>query len=154
GNNALRQALATARETLFQMASDQLSVPMDQLVVEDGVISMKTDPSQHMSYGQLIGGKKFVCAVNKRAVAEDPKLYTGIGTSVPRYDIPAKITGEFQYVQHVRLPGMLHGKVVRAPAVGAKVVKVNEASVAGMPGNVKVVVKNDFVGVVADKEWQ
>jgi CO/xanthine dehydrogenase Mo-binding subunit len=73
---------------------------------------------------------------------------------VPRDDIPAKVTGQFQYVQHVRVPGMLHGKVVRPPYVGAKVISVDESSVKGLPGNVRVVVKNDFVGVVADKEFQ
>src|SRR5262249_27870443 len=66
---------------------------------------------------------------------------------------PAKVTGQFVYVHHVRLPGMLHGKVVRPPAVGAKVVSVDESSVAFLPGNVKVVVKQDFVGVVAEKQW-
>src|SRR5881409_2793499 len=74
-------------------------------------------------------------------------------TSVRRLDIPAKVGGTFQYVQNVRVPGMLHGKVVRPAAVGAKVVSVDQNSVKSLPGNVRVVVRNDFVGVVADTEW-
>ncbi len=154
GPNGLRQALATAREALFRMAADKFQVSMDELTVADGVISSKSDPTRQMSYGQLIGGKQFNLTLSTKAVPIDPSQYTVLGTSLPRYDIPAKVTGQYQYVQHVRVPGMLHGKVVRPPAVGAKVISVDESSVKGMPGNVRVVVKNDFVGVVADKEWQ
>ncbi|HUQ93678.1 MAG TPA: molybdopterin cofactor-binding domain-containing protein [Bryobacteraceae bacterium] len=154
GTGALRQALATARESLLQMAADQFKVPMDQLSLSDGVISLKADAARKMSYGQLIGCRKLNLALNARAVTKDPARYTVLGTSVPRYDIPEKVMGTFQYVQQVRVPGMLHGKVVRPPAVGAKLVSVNQASVSSLPGNVKVVVKNDFVGVVADSEWQ
>jgi CO/xanthine dehydrogenase Mo-binding subunit len=153
GPNGPRQAVATAREALFQMAAQRLNVSADQLTVRDGVISVKADPSRQVSYGQLIGDKRFNLTVNTRAVPEDPSEYTVLGTSVPRYDIPAKVLGTFRYAQNVRLPGMLHGTVIRPPAVGAKLIRVDESSVRGMPGNVKVVVKNDFVGVVADKEW-
>ena len=72
---------------------------------------------------------------------------------LPRVDIPEKATGQFRYVQNVRLRGMLHGKVVRSPIWGAHVVSVDKSSVTGMAGNPQVVVKNDFVGVVADTEW-
>ena len=72
---------------------------------------------------------------------------------MPRIDLPEKTTGQFQYVQHVRLPGMLHGKVVRPPVVGAQVVNLNENSIAGLAGNPQVVVKKNFVGIVADSEW-
>ena len=64
------------------------------------------------------------------------------------------MTGQFEYVHNVRVPGMLHGRVVRPPAVGATLVSVDESSVTGMPGVVKVVVKKNFVGVVAEKPWQ
>src|SRR5882724_8083501 len=154
GPNGLRQALDTARDALLQMASQQLNVPTGQLTIKDGVISVKTDPSQKVSYGQLVKGKKFNLTSNSKAVPKDPSQYTVLGTSLPRIDLPAKVTGEFEYVQNVGRPGMLHGKVVRPPVVGATVVSVDRSSVAGLPGNVQVVVKKDFVGVVADKEWQ
>ncbi len=118
------------------------------------MIFVTADPSQQVTYGQLIGGERFNLMVNADAVPKDPSQYTVLGTSVPRYEIPAKMTGEFQYVQHVRLPNMLHGKVVRPPVVGATVIDVDEHSVEHLPGNVRVVRVNDFVGVVADKEWQ
>jgi nicotinate dehydrogenase subunit B len=150
----LRQAVDTARDALFQLASQQLGVPTSQLTVKDGVFSVKGgNPSSQVSYGQLLQGKRFNLTLNSAAIPKDPRQYTVLGTSVPRIDIPTKATGQFQYVQHVRLPGMLHGKVVRPPVVGAAVVSVDEGSVAGLPGNVKVVVKNNFVGVVADTEW-
>src|SRR5207249_11859243 len=116
--------------------------------------SVQTDPTQSVSYGQLVKGRKFNLTLNSKAVPKDPSQYTVLGTSLPRIDLPAKVTGEFEYVQNVRRPGMLHGKVVRPPVVGATVVSVNENSVRGLPGNVRVVVKKNFVGVVADKEWQ
>ena len=154
GPNGLRQALATAREMLISMAAKQLGTTEDQLTVKDGMISMKSNSARGMSYGQLIGGKKFNLATNAKATPKDPKDYTVLGTSIPRYDIPQKTTGEYMYVQHVRLPGMLHGKVVRPPFVDAQLISVNQASVSKLPGNVKVVVKKNFIGVVADTEWQ
>jgi nicotinate dehydrogenase subunit B len=150
----LRQAVDTARDALYQLASQQLDVPTSQLVVQDGVFSIKgSDPAYQMSYGQLLQGQRFNLTLNSRTVPKDPSTYTILGTSVPRLDIPAKTTGEFQYVQHVRLPGMLHGKVVRPPFVGSTVVSVDNSSLEGLPGKPQVVVKNDFVGVVADTQW-
>ena len=150
----LRQAVDTARDALYQLASQQLDVPTSQLVVQDGVFAIKGgDPSYQMSYGQLLQGQRFNLTLNSRTVPKDPSQYTILGTSVPRIDVPAKATGQFQYVQHVRLPGMLHGKVVRPPFMGAKVISVDKSSLAGLPGKPQVVVKNDFVGVVADTQW-
>ncbi|MBI3210558.1 MAG: xanthine dehydrogenase family protein molybdopterin-binding subunit [Candidatus Solibacter usitatus] len=154
GTAGLRQALATAREQMFRMAATRLSLTPDQLMVKDGVIMSKTDSTKRVTYGQLIGGSTFKLTLDTKAIPKDAATYTVLGTSVPRVDIPGKVFGKHQYVQNVRVPGMLHGKPVRPPTIGAKVVSVNEASVKGLPGNVKVVVKNDFVGVVADREWQ
>jgi nicotinate dehydrogenase subunit B len=153
GAGGLRQALDTARDALWTLASEQLDADMSQLTAKDGVVFLKSDPTQWVSYGQLLFGRRFNLTLNSKAVPKDPKQYTVLGTSVPRIDLPAKATGQFQYVQHVRLPGMLHGKVVRPPTVGATVAGVDQSSVAGLPGKVQVVVKNDFVGVVADTEW-
>ena len=149
----LRQAVDTARDALFQLASQQLGVPASQLTVKDGVFSVTGSVLSQVSYGQLIQGKRFNLTLNGGAVPKDPRQYTILGTSVPRIDLPPKATGQFQYVQHVRVPGMLHGKVVRPPAVGATVITVDQGSVAGLPGNVKVVIKNNFIGVVADTEF-
>lgn len=155
GSNALRQALATARDALLQMAAKQLNVGVDELMIEDGVVYSMHDHehANGVSFGKLIGSKQFSLAVNTRAVPKDPRNYTILGQSVGRYDVPTKVTGQFEYVQHVRVPGMLHGKVVRPPLPGAKYVSHDAGSVSSLPGNVRVVVKKDFVGVVADKEW-
>lgn len=152
GPNALRQALATAREALFQLASVKLNAPVGDLTVDSGVISVKSDPTRRVSYGELIAGRQFNLTLNSRAVVKSPSQYTVLGTSVPRDDIPMKVTGQFQYVQHVRVPGMLHGRVVRPP-IGASLVSVDDSLINGLPGNIRVVVKNDFVGVVADSQW-
>jgi nicotinate dehydrogenase subunit B len=153
-SGGLRQAIDTARDALFQLASQQLGVPTSELMVQNGVFLIKGgNPSNQVSYSQLLQGKRFNLTLNSKTVPKDPKDYTILGTSVPRIDLPPKATGQFEYVQHIRLSGMLHGKVVRPPVVGARAVTVDRGSVAGMPGNVQVVVKNDFVGIVADTEW-
>jgi nicotinate dehydrogenase subunit B len=150
----LAQAGATARQALLQLASKQLGVPADQLVAKDGVISAKSDPSRKVSYGQLVGGKKFDLKLDVNAKRKSPSEWTVLGKPVPRPDLPALVTGEFEFVHNKRVPGMLHGVVVRPPAVGATLISVDENSVQGMPGLVKVVVKKNFVGVVAEKRWQ
>ena len=150
----LGQAGATARELLFRMASERLGAPVEQLTASDGVISLKNDPSKRVTYGQLVGGKKFNLTLNPNAKRKPPGEWTVLGKPVPRPDLPDLVTGKFEFVHNVRLPGMLHGRVVRPPSVDATVASVDESSVAGMPGLVKVVVKKNFVGVVAEKPWQ
>src|SRR5437870_8207463 len=147
----LALAGATAREALLQRASGQLGVAVDQLAVKDGVISAKADPSKKVSYAQLVGGRKFNVALNPAAKRKNPNEWTVLGKPIPRIEIPAMATGQFEYVHNVRVPGMLHGRVVRPPTVGATAANVDESSVAGMAGHVKVVVKKNFVGVVAHK---
>jgi CO/xanthine dehydrogenase Mo-binding subunit len=151
---ALAQACATAREALTQMAAARLGVPAGELLVRDGVISAKADGSKRTTYGELIGGRKFNLGLNATAKRKSASDWTVLGTSVPRLDAPALAAGTFEFVQNVRVPGMLHGRVVRPPEVGATLVGVDEASVKDMPGFVKVVVRKNFVGVVAQKPWQ
>ena len=148
----LAGACATAREALLAMASQRMGVPATILRVEDGVISGGGRAS--LSYGELIGGKKFSLTVNPNAKRKSASEWKILGTSVPRLDIPALATGQFEFVHNVRVPGMLHGRVVRPLEVGATLARVDESSVNTMPGFVKVVVKKNFVGVVAEKPWQ
>jgi nicotinate dehydrogenase subunit B len=153
-HGGLAQAAATAHETLFRLASDHLAVPVDQLSASDGAINLKSDATRKVSYGELIGGKKLEVALDKNAKRRPASEWTVLGTPVRRPDIPALVTGRFEFAQNVRVPGMLHGTVVRPPAVGASVVGVDESSVQSLPGIVKVVVRKNFVGVVAQKPWQ
>ena len=129
-------------------------VPVDQLTAANGVISARTDASKKITYGELVGGKKLNLTLDKNAKRKHPREWTVLGKPIGRPDMPAMATGQFEYVHNVRLPGMLHGRVVRPPAVGATVISVDESSVKDMPGVVKVVVRKNFVGVVAKKPWQ
>jgi CO/xanthine dehydrogenase Mo-binding subunit len=150
----LAQACATAREALTKLASTRLAVSADLLDVKDGVVSVKSNASQKVTYGELIGGKKFNLSLDSTAKRKPASEWTILGKPIPRLDIPAMATGQFEYVHNVRVPGMLHGQVVRPPAIGATVMSVDESSVRNLPGVVKVVVKKNFVGVVAEKPWQ
>jgi nicotinate dehydrogenase subunit B len=150
----LAQAGATARQALLQMASKRLEVPVERLAAADGAVSVKDDPSKKVSYGDLIGGKKFSIRLDGKAPRKPPSEWTVLGKPAQRPDLPGLVTGKFEFVHNMRLPGMLFGRVVRPPAVGAAVAHVDESSVASMPGVVKVVVKKNFVGVVAQKPWQ
>ncbi len=150
----LAQASATAREALLRLAAERLGAPAEQLVARDGVISMKGDASKKVTYGELVGGKKFNLAVDSKARRKPASEWTVLGKPIHRPDIPELVTAQFEFVHNVRVPGMLHGQVVRPPTVGATVVSVDESSVKDLPGVVKVVVRKNFVGVVAQKPWQ
>jgi CO/xanthine dehydrogenase Mo-binding subunit len=150
----LALAAATAREALVKMASERLGVPVEQLQVKDGLVSVAADPARSVGYGALVGSRKFNVALDRNAKRRHPREWRVLGKSVPRLDLPAMATGQFEYAHNVRVPGMLHGQVVRPPVVGATLVSVDESSVQAMPGVVKIVVKKNFVGVVAQKPWQ
>ena len=151
-NSDLAQAAATAREALINMAAPNLGVPANLLTACNGFISAKG--GGRVSYGELIAGKKFNLALDLKAKRRSPSEWTVLGKPLPSLDIEALVTGQFEFVHNVRVPGMLHGRVVRPPAVGATVVNVDEASVRGIPGLVKVVVRQNFIGVVAEKQTQ
>jgi len=159
----LRQATAVARLELLKMASTRLDVPVDRLTVKDGIVSDTADPTKSVSYMALVGGKKFNITMPvtgqqgglQIAPAVKPKKYTDykvVGTSVPRVDLPRKLTAAYPYIADVRVPGMLHGRVIR-PATTLSKPRVDENSVANIKGLVKVVQDGTFVGVVAQTEW-
>ena len=150
----LALAAATARETLVKLASERLGVPVSGLVASDGMVRISADATKRVTYATLLGGRRFDIALDERAQRRHPSTWTVLGKPVPRADIPGLVTATEDFVHNVRVPGMLHGRVVRPPTVGATVARVDESSVRTMPGVVKVVVKKDFVGVVAEKPWQ
>lgn len=149
----IRQAAATARAVLTARASEKLGVPAAKLEAVDGVIRVKESPDQKVTIASLVGGQRFEIPVDPEAKAKDPKTHTIVGKSIPRVDIPGKATGTYTYMQDVRVPGMVHGRVVRPPALKAKLLEVDESSVSGIPGVIKVVREGDFLGVVAETEW-
>jgi nicotinate dehydrogenase subunit B len=164
GGPQLRQAAAAARQQLLKLAATQLGVPSEKLTVSDGIVSVSGNPSQKVSYGELIGGKRFNVRVTAKGyqaamiVAPEvtPKNYKDykiVGTSITRVDLPAKFTGAYTYTSDFRIPGMLHGRPVRPTTAVAKPVAVDEGSIAHIPGIVKIVREGSFVGVVAETEW-
>jgi nicotinate dehydrogenase subunit B len=152
GGVQIRQAAATARQALLQEAGKKLGVPAADLTVEQGTVRARSGGKQ-VTYGELIGGKNFSLKLDKQAPLKDPSSYRIVGQSIPRYDIPPKITGQFTYIQDFKMQGMLHGRVVRPPAIGASLQSIDESSVKDVPGLVKVVRQGNFLGVVAESEW-
>jgi CO/xanthine dehydrogenase Mo-binding subunit len=150
----LALAGATAREALIRMAAVKLGAPSSDLVARDGVVALRADSSRNVAYGDLIGGQRFNVQLDQSAKRKHPSEWTVLGTPVPRVDMRDMVTGRFEFVHNIKVPGMLHGRVVRPPEVGATVSGVDEGAIRDLPGIVKVVVKNNFVGVVAQKPWQ
>ena len=150
----LAQAGATARQALLRLGSERLGVPAAQLTARDGAISVSSDASRRVTYAELVGGRTFQMLIDASAPRRHPKEWTVMGQPVARVDIPSLVTAQAEFVHNVRVPGMLHGRPVRPPAVGATLQGVDESSIAGMPGVVKVVTQKNYVGVVAEKPWQ
>jgi nicotinate dehydrogenase subunit B len=148
----LAQAAATAREALVGKAAQRLGVSADQLTVENAIVSAKS--GRYISYSELIGGKHFNITVSSAAKRISPSEWKVLGKPVRSMDRVALATGTFEFVHNVRVPGMVHARVVRPPEIGATVSSVDEKSVQHVPGLIKVVVRNNFVGVVAEKQWQ
>jgi nicotinate dehydrogenase subunit B len=148
----LALAAATAREVLVALAAKKLTVPAEQLTVSDGVITDST--GRRFTYQELVRGGHFDIPLNPNAKRRPPNQWTVLGKPVPSLDRAALMTGRFEFVQSVRVPGMLHGRVVRPPEMGARLEHVEEQSVHDVPGLVKVVVRNNFVGVVAESQYQ
>jgi CO/xanthine dehydrogenase Mo-binding subunit len=151
GGVGVRQAAATAREQLISLAAAKLERSSGELVLADGQVKPKAG-GLGVAIGELIGNRRFSLKVNPKVVLKDPGTYMIVGKPLLRPDVPGKCTGTQTFVHDFRLPGMVHGRVIRAPRIGAKLLSVNEASVANIP-EVRVVRIADFLGVVAKTEW-
>jgi len=149
---SLGLAAATAREALLDLAAERLGEPADSLHISDGVVTGKTGRS--VTYPELVETRHFNLPLNKSAKRRSVAQWTTLGKSVPSLDRIALMTGEFEFVHHVRLPEMLHARVVRPPQMGATIASIDESSVKSLAGTVKVIVRNNFVAVVAEKQNQ
>ena len=152
-NTNLALAAATAREALVKLAAPRLGADPRELVAHDATVRMRKAPEKSVAYGALLGGRRFEVDLDPAAARRHPSEWTVLGKPIPRVDMLDLATGRFEFVHNVRVEGMLHGRVVRPATPGATVTSVDESSVRGVPGLVKVVVKRNFVGVVADKPW-
>jgi CO/xanthine dehydrogenase Mo-binding subunit len=164
GGKQMRVAAAEARRVLVDMAAEKLGLPADQLTVSDGVVQAKGDAAKKVSYAELIGGRYFNVQLewNKqfgnplyapgKAQPKKPSEHKIVGQRIKREDIAPKVFCQEDFCTDVKVPGMLHGRMIRPAIAGAVPVKVDEASIKDIPG-AKVVWQDGFLGVVADKEW-
>ena len=150
GGVELRQAAATLREGLFTLAAQRLHQPTDTLSLVGDVV--RAPDGSQVRVADLVGKRSLNLKMNPKAPLRKPAQYQFVGRSLARPDMADKVTGRHLYVHDFRLPGMLHGRVVRPPSVGAQVLSVDESSVAGLPG-VQVVRIKDFVAVLSHDEW-
>jgi nicotinate dehydrogenase subunit B len=164
GGKQMRMAAAEARRVLVQMAVDKLGVPADQLTVTDGVVHAASDPTKNISYAQLIGGQFFNVHLDwngkygnqlyapGKATPKDAKDYTVVGQPIPRDDIAGKVFAQTDFAMDVKVPGMVHGRMIRPLIAGAVPVNVDDSSIKDIP-SAQVVWDKGFLGVVAEKEW-
>jgi CO/xanthine dehydrogenase Mo-binding subunit len=157
GGPQIRAAAAEARQALLGLASRRLGVSADRLTVSRGVVAVVGDPSRSVTYGSLLGDKPFEIPFTGSAPQKAVSSYTIVGTRHPRLDLPAKVAGSYTYVQQVRLPGMLHARVVRPAgqgsyAAGARIAALDESPIGAIPG-VRVIRRRDFLAVVSAIEW-
>jgi len=149
---ALRMAGAEAHAMLLDLAAKRFGVAADTLSVADGTIG--TADGRKVTYGELAGEVDLKREATAKAVPKPAARHRIVGQSIPRFDIPAKVTGGVAFVQDVRLPGMVHGRVVRPPRYGAALESVDEATAKALPGVLAVVRDGSFLGVVAEREEQ
>lgn len=143
----LRAAAAQARAWLMARA----------VLDPQGTTQLNAAP---LNYEQLLSGQHIELPLNLHTAVKSPEDYRLVGTSTMRVDIPAKATGGLTFVHDMRVPGMLHGRVVRPPYAGADhgdfigntLESVDESSIAHIPGIRAVLVIRDFVGIVAERE--
>ncbi len=157
GGPQVRTAAAEARLALLKMASARLGVPVESLSVARGVVRAAGAPSRPVTYGELVGDKLFNVPFTGSAPVKPATEYKIVGKPAKRKDLADKVSGKYTYMQYVRVPGMIHGRVVRPRGQGAygtvaKVVSVDESSIRGIAG-ARVIRQGDFVGVVAEREW-
>jgi nicotinate dehydrogenase subunit B len=149
---ALRLAGAEVRAILLDLAAKKFNVGTDMLMVSDGVIS--TRDGRKVGYGELAGEASLHREATGKVAPKPPAQHKIVGKSIARRDIPAKVTGGAAFVQDIRLPGMLHGRVVRPPRYGSKLESFDETKIKAMPGVVAVVRDGSFLGVIATREEQ
>lgn len=152
GGTAVRFAAAEVRHILVQMAAERLGVAADRLEVKDGTVAERGGRS--VTYWELLGGRKIEREATASIKPKPTQQRRYIGQSVPRIDLPAKVTGEAAFVHDLRPDGVAHGRVVRQPSYGARLAGVDTTAVEAMPGVIRVVRNGDFLAVIAETEWQ
>jgi nicotinate dehydrogenase subunit B len=150
---AVRFACAEAREILLSAAAARLGVSASDLKVADGMVS-DSSSEKKISYWDLAGDANLKKEATAQAKPKPPSEHKWVGKSIARRDIPKKFTGGAAYVQDVRLPGMLFGRVLRPPSPDATLKSVDTGPVRRMPGVIAVVRDGNFLAVAAEREEQ
>ena len=164
GARPLRNASASARFLLVEAASKRLGVPADMLEVSDGVVGVRGNSSKRITYAELVAdvnldqpvtvsGSAFNVNIEGKGKPKDPSTYKIVGRPVPRADLAEKIFGKATYAPDVRLPGMLHGRVVRPSGIGSTLMSVDDSAAKKVPGYLQTVTNGNFLGVLASTEW-
>jgi nicotinate dehydrogenase subunit B len=149
---AVQNAAAQVRALLIAEAATRLDQPVENLRTENGVV-VAAD-GRRLTYGELVAADMLHVQAQPKSKLRDPATFRLIGQPVPRVDIPAKVTGGAAYVQDLRLPGMVHARVVRPPSYGAQLTECDTSAVERLPGVVKIVRDGNFLAVVTEKEFQ
>ncbi len=149
---AIMNAAAQVREILIARATERLGVTADRLKVQDGAIV--AEDGRRMGFGELVGDTLTQTRAQAQSKLKDPATYTLVGRAMPRVDIPAQVTGGAAYVQDLRLPAMVHARVVRPPSYGARLRELRAAEIEKMPGVLKIVRNGSFIAVVAEHEFE
>jgi len=149
---AILNAAAQVRALLIAEAARRLDLPAENLRTESGLVV--APDGRRFGYGDLVAGDMLHVQAEVKSNLKDPATYKVMGQPVPRVDIPAKVTGGAAYVQDMRLPGMVHARLVRPPSYGAELTECDTSSIEKLPGVVKVVRNGNFLAVVAKKEFQ
>jgi nicotinate dehydrogenase subunit B len=148
---AIQYAAAQVRALLVAEAAKRLDVAAENLRTDNGAVV--APDGRRLAYGELVAGNMLNVQAQPTSKLKDPATFKLMGQSVPRVDIPAKTTGGTAYIQDMRLPGMVHARVVRPPSYGAELTECDTAAIEKMPGVVKVVRDGNFLAVVASKEF-
>ncbi len=141
----LRAAAAEARTVLLKLAAEKLGAAKADLAIENGVVSVKGDLSRKVTYGELARGKKIARLIDEKAVLRSVAQFKVMGKSPRRFDGRDKVTGAAKYAGDMRPPGLLYARILRPPAHGATLVKVDTAAAERRPG-VKIVKLGDLDG--------
>jgi nicotinate dehydrogenase subunit B len=152
GGVQIRRAAATARKALIERAAERLGLAAEALDIIDGEARPIAGDGRSIGIGDLVGAHGFGLGLDSDAPLRPPATYTVVGRPLPRPDVPAKVTGRHVYIQDFTRPNMLHGRVIRPPAIGATLLSVDESGLKPIKG-ARVIRVRDFLAVVAETEW-
>jgi nicotinate dehydrogenase subunit B len=158
----MRRVAAEARRVLLDLGAQRLGTTADMLMVTNGTIALKSNPAKKVTYARLIGGKRFDIALTGKNVdfatgkaeVKPVNELKVVGQSLKRYDIPGKVDGSLKWAVDMKLPRMVHARNVRPPFAGATLERIDESSVAKLPGFIRVVNRGNYVAVICEREEQ